>query len=608
MKTSDPPAARGGYLYSDSSLRGASGASLLRLVLCAAAALCPLVVQAFALTDVSGNVGYTFRTLNKTDNEDTVSNQLQGAIKFKGYLYQPWIATADAGLRVTWDRSEFDGDASTNETTITTGDLNLSVLPRSRTPFLLTYQASDSRVDLVSRASPLNTLGSTEFRTSRLSLKQSYYTEQGHRFQLRYDNNSWKQAQPGGEDYEDELFGAEVDLKLPKQTLIAKGSIQNTQRNVLNQKTDTLILNIDHFYYPSRDLRVDTMANVYNSAYKSRQPLNSTNRPDSTTDLSQFSSFVFWRPQDRPLSISGGVRFYGLEGDTTGNELQLTNYSATGGMFYQYTRNLRLDASFDVVSNDNGEDDNLTTRGKGGALYQSDIYNLFSGFNYQWYGQGSFNARSARERDDRALLLKLGHDLQRFWRVGRAANVRLSLSQVVSGDEQFGDVGASIQRLDHSGSLSWDSNAGGGMSFVQLTVSDARSFGDQEDNQQFVNFQAQRTQVLSRLSNLTGNLTVQYVSQDFNGQGDNDRVTGTGQVNYSHSAVLGVPRLRFLSDLRISRTDVSDNVDRLEWENRLDYTIGLTEARFSWRFFDLSSDPGEDQQFNLVYFQIIRRF
>ncbi|MFQ5487373.1 MAG: hypothetical protein ACE5ET_02865, partial [Gammaproteobacteria bacterium] len=369
-----------------------------------------------------------------------------------------------------------------------------------------------------------------------------------------------------------------------------------------------LILNVDHFYYPSRALRVDTMASAYSSDYESRQPLNSTNNPDSNTDLTQLSSFVFWRPPDRPPSVSGGVRFYGLQGDTSGNNLELTNYSATGGLFYQYTRNLRLDASVDLVSNDNGADSNVTTRGKAGVLYQSDIHDLFSGFNYQWYSQGTADARNTRVADEQGLLLKLGHDLQRLWVTGPGSNIRLSFSQSLSDDEQFGDVEASVQRLDNSGSFSWDMNAYGGVSFLQLTLSDARNFGDLETNQQFANFQVQRTQVLNRLSSLSGNVTVQYVSQDFNGQGDNDRVTGTGQVNYTHSAIFGFPRLRFLSDLRASRTDVSDNVDRLEWENRLSYAIGLTDARLSWRYFDLANDSGEDQQFSLFYFQVNRRF
>ena len=605
MRVCDPPVGIGGH-HADLD-RGAAGSWLAGLALCLALLSRPLPLHAFAITDVSGNLGYTYRSLTKTSDEDTVSNQLQGAVNLKSYLYRPWIATADAGLRFTWDRSEFDGDASTNKTTIVTGDLNLSVLPRSRTPFLLNYQASDSRVDLVSRSSALTTLGDTEFKTRRLSLKQSYFTEQGHRFQLRYDNNSWNKAN-GGDDYEDQLLGVEMDLKMPKQTLIAKGSIQNAERSVLKQKTDTLILNVDHFYYPSRALRVDTMASVYSSDYESRQPLNSTNNPDSNTDLTQLSSFVFWRPPDRPLTVSGGVRFYGLQGDTSGNNLELNNYSATGGLFYQYTRNLRLDASVDLVNTDNGDDSKLTARGQAGLLYQSDIHDLFSGFNYQWYSQGTVDARNAPTADQQGVLVKLGHDLQRLWVTGPGSSLRLSFSQSLSDDEQGGDVDSSVQRLDNSGSFSWDLNAYGGTSFLQLTVSDARSFGDLENNQQFVNFQVQRTQILNRLSNLSGNITVQYVSQDFNGQGDNDRVTGTGQVNYTHGAIFGMPRLRFLSDLRVSRTDVSGNVDRLEWENRLSYSIGLTDARLSWRYFDLASDTGEDQQFSLLYFQVNRRF
>ena len=584
-----------------------AGVDLLRFACGCCLWVWSVCAWAFALTDASGNLGYTFRALDNTGQEDTVSNQLQGGLNLKGYLGRPWLATADAGLRFTWDKSEFEG-ASSNKSTILTGNLNLSVLPRSRTPFLLTYQASDSRVDLVSRSSPLNTLGSTEFRTSRLSLKQSFYTQQGHRFQVRYDRNDWEQQQPGGEDYQDQLFGVEADLKMPKQTLIAKSSIQNSERSVLDQKTDTFILNVDHFYYPTRALRVDTMFNIYNSDYESKQPLNSTNQPDSNTDLTQLSSFVFWRPPDRPLTLSGGVRFYGLQGDTVGNEVELTNYSATGGMFYQYTRNLRFDANVDVLSSDNGEGADFISRGRAGALYQSDIRPLWSGFNYQWYAQGSASARDAPQRQDQSVLLKLGHDIQRLWVTGPGSNIRLSLSQAVSGDEQMGDAEASVQRLDNSGSLSWDASSPEVTSFLQLTLSDGRSFGDQEGNQQFVNFQIQRTRYLDRLSNLTGNLTIQYVSQDFNRQGDNDRVTGTGQLNYTHSAVFGVPRLRFLSDLRLSRTDVSGNMDRLEWENRLDYTIGLTQVRMSWRYFDLTGGGGEDQNFSLIYFQVNRQF
>ena len=574
--------------------------------------LCSGRVFAFAVTDVSGNLGYTYRALNKSHDEDTVSNQVQGAVNIKSFLWRPWLATADLGLRFTRDQSDF-GNASSNKTTFLTGDLNLSVLGQSRTPFTLNYLVSDSQVDLVSRDSPLTTLGSGEFSTSRLALKQAYITEKGNRFQLRYDNNSW--SEDGGDDYDDDLVGLEMDFRMPRHRLLAKTSYQTTHRSLLDQKTDTAILNVDHFFHPSRALRVDTMVSLYDSEYRSKQPLNSTNQGDTRNNLAQLSSFVFYRPPDRPLTVSGGVRFYNLDGASANNNTSLRNYSATGGLFYQMNKNLRLDARLDATVNESGSEQDTATKEQAGALYQSDIHDFFSGFTYQWYTQGNAHNRNTQLSDTRGALLKLGHDLQRLWLLGgkgHNSNMRLGFSQAVSDDEQGGDLSASVQRLDNSGSLSWDLVDAGGTTFLQLTLSDTRSYGDLETDQQFANFQAQRSQTLSRRSNLTGNITVQYLNQGFNDSGDNARVTTTGQVNYSHSAVFGVPRLRFLSDLRIARTDVADNVDRMEWENRFDYVVGLLDTRLSWRYFSLQGETsGKDsgsQDFSLLYFQVIRRF
>lgn len=583
------------------------------LFIIAVAMLLPARGHAFAITDVSGNIGYTYRALKGAANGDTTSNQGVGAINLKSYLWQPWAATVDAGLRYTYDQTDFEGGGD-NTGSILTGDLNLGILSQSRTPFSLTYQASDSRVDIVGLDSPLTTLGSREYTTSRLLVKQAYITEKGHRFQARFDMNTWDQGQDsqGAEKYDDRLFGLEMDIKLPRQTLIGKASVQKAKRSTLNQETDTRILNLDHFYYPNRALRIDTMFNIYDSAYASDQPLNSTNQADSNTNLVQFSSFAFWRPPDRPLTISGGVRLYGLEGDTTGNSIKTNNYSATGGLFYQYTRNLRLDASFNVTGSDNGDDQNVASNQRAGALYQSDLHKLISGIVYQWYSQGNVQNRNTRLVDNQNVLLKVGHNLQRTWVLGEraASNIRFSFDQSIAADEQFGDLTTSTQRLDNSGSLSWDKAGAGGTTLVQMSLSDVRNFGDLDNNQQFANFQAQRTQTLSRRSSLTGNLTVQYIRMDFNGSGDNDRVTSTGQLNYTHSGIFGIPRLRFLSDLRIAKTDVANNVDRTEWENRLNYAIGLLDTRLSWRYFRLEGENSgsENQDFHLIYFQIMRRF
>src|SRR3972149_2610402 len=72
------------------------------------------------MTDLSGSLGYTYRSLSSSSDGDTVSNQLRGTINGRSYLWQPWFATAGGSLTVTQDGTEFS-DSSTNENTLVTG-------------------------------------------------------------------------------------------------------------------------------------------------------------------------------------------------------------------------------------------------------------------------------------------------------------------------------------------------------------------------------------------------------------------------------------------------------------------------------------------------------
>jgi len=565
------------------------------------ALLIPMASLAEDIVDLSGSLGYTYRSLSSSGDDDTVSNQLRGTLNARSYIWQPWFATADANVAMTQDNTEF-GDNSTNETTIVTGDLNLNVLPKSRAPFQLSYRTSNSRVDMTTAASPLTTLGDKEYETTRLGLKQSYYTERGDRFQARYDNSSW--STDSGDTYDDELIGLEMSLQRPKQRLIAKTSFQTTEQSQTDRKSENIILNVDHFYYPTQALRTDTMFSLYNFDVTSTPPLNSTNQGDFTTDLTQISSFVFWRPADRPMTVSGGVRVYDLSGATTGNETALLSLNATAGMFYQYTKHIRFDASIDVSSTDNDEDQAVASKERGGVLYQSDILDIFSGFTYQWYSSGSAQNQDTGDESFQSLTARLGHDANKLWLLGETSALRLSLSQSVNENLQTGDADSSIQRLDHSVSLGFDQTNWGGTTLVQMTLRDGRDFGDSEAEEQFVNFQAVRNQPINRSSSLSGNLTVQSVHRKFASTGEGDTVTTTtGQVNYRHSRIFGVPQLHFLSDLRISRAATDEANDRAEWENRLDYNIGLLDISLSWRRIDT-----ETEDFDLLYLQATRRF
>ncbi|MBI1194630.1 MAG: hypothetical protein GC138_02110 [Gammaproteobacteria bacterium] len=581
-------------------MKGKATQGLLRPAVCVSAML--LCGGAWGL-DLGGNLGYTYRSLTGSTSDDASSHQLRGTLNASGYIWQPWFSNVHGSLNVTSDHENVDRAQSSNATMIATGDLDLSIMPQSRTPFDLNFSASDSRVDVFDVASSVTGLGSREFNTRRLSLKQTYVSEQGNHFQARYDNEHWSSKNGGTLD--SELFGLEAELRMNKQKLFAKTSYQTSDRSLLDQGTKTTIINIDHFYTPSRALRVDTMLSHFNSDNNSLLPLNGTNiNGNSTTNLSQVSSYVFWRPAQSRLTASGGMRLYNLNTDTvTGHGTDALTLVGNGGLFFQMNRNLRFDGDVQLSMIDNGEQRTNASREKGGALYQSDIHSLPYGFEYQWNTGADLTHQDTEYEKLTNLSLRAAHDAQRLWAHQDGGATRLSLSQALSSTQGFGDISTSTQRLDHSASVSWDRTHSGGTTYLQATLSDARTFGDGANNQQFLNLQAQRHQDLTRKSSLSGNLTVQATYQDFNGRSNNDTVTATGQVSYRHDDLFDVPRLRFLSDLRTSRAAVDTGIDRTEWENRLDYDIGMLNVSGSWRWVSVN-----DERFNLIDLQADRRF
>ncbi len=556
---------------------------------------------AMELVDVSGSVGYTYRAITGSSNSDASSNQLRAAINAQSYIWQPWFATLTAGVRLTQDSTDYKGANTSTETTVLTGDLDLNVLSQSKTPFSLSYRTSDSRVDTVSLPNTVTTLGGREFTTRRLALRQSYFNDKGDRFQARYDRNEWESR--GGEDYLDQLVGAEMNIRRPRHTLIGKTSYQEIERNVQDLRTDIVVVNVDHYYHPSRAFRVDTMMSHYDSETRQTQPLGGTNLGDSLMDLTQASSFLFYRPLNQPLSVSAGVRVFGLNAENAGNQIEQTSVSAMSGLFYQLTKNLRLDANVEGTVIDNDER-TQSSRQRVGALYQSDLREIFSKMTWNWYTQGSVQHQDFNEESIFTSTLRVGHDAQRLWLTQGRGTFRLSLSQSVSGIQQSGDADLGTQRLDHSGSFSWDLYSEGSTTMFQVTLSDSRGFGDQEDEQQFANVQLLRTQNLSLRSTLSGNLTVQYMRRDFIGIRDDDTVAASGQVNFQHMDLFNIAQLRFHSDLRIWHAALDEGIDRAEWENRLTYAIGLLDTSASWRYINLDNE----EKYSLVYFQVNRRF
>ncbi|MEJ2565959.1 MAG: hypothetical protein P8164_09430 [Gammaproteobacteria bacterium] len=553
--------------------------------------------------DMSGSVGYSYRSLN-TEVSDSTSNQLLGILRASSYIWQPWFATAEGGVTLALDKSDLsdsqNGVLSSNTTSkIISGDAVLNVLPESQTPFRLSYQATDSRVDDTTIKNPLIRLSGQDFKTTNLDVSQSYITDAGHRIQARYGNRTWKSDTNG--DYTDETAGLELDYKPAGQRLLARANVEKVDQSNTDRHQDNLLVDVNHYYYPTDALRIDSTASLYNldTTFNGATGLVDT----TVTDIAQASSYLFWRPVDRRWTVSGGVRAMEMKGHDPAQASNQRSLSASAGAFYQYTQRLRFDGSATLTKADVTGASQGSSSEHLGTLYQSDLA-VLKGFNYHWFASGAVDNQDDPDVSQQSLTLSLGHDAARTWWLGDANTIRFSINQSINEDVQSGSGSDSVNRLDQSATLGWNQSAGSGTTLVQLTLADSRDLGGNGDSQQLVNFQASRQQNISRLSSLSGDLTLQTVRRNFTG-GPNNRTetSGTGRINYQHMSIFGVPRLQFVSDLTLSQASTSLGANRDEWENRLDYRIGLTNISLSYRI--LNDDVNNSK---ILYFRVMRQF
>ena len=552
--------------------------------------------------DMSGSVGYSYRSLN-TDLSESTSNELLGILRASSYIWRPWFATAEGGVTLAVDNSDLsdnsNGSISTSSSSnVLSGDVVLNVLPQSRTPFRLSYQATDSRVDNTTVDNPIIRLSGEDFKTTSLDVSQSYITEEGHRIQARYGKRTWDSDLNG--NYDDNTVGLELDYRPSGQRLLARANVETIDQSKTDRHQDNLVVDLNHYYYPTADLRIDTTGSVYNfdTTFDGATGLVDT----TVTDIAQASSFAFWRPADRRWTVSGGVRILDMKGHNSAQSSDQRSFGASVGAFYQYTQRLRFDGNASYTTADVGGATEGSSHEHLGALYESDLADI-KGFTYQWFANGAVENQNDPDQSQQLLLLSLGHDAQKVWWRGDGATLRFSINQSINENLQTGGAD-STNRLDHSATLGWNQSQTSGTTLVQLTMADSRDLGGQGDAQQLINFQASRIQNISRLSTLSGDLTLQTVYRDFTGQPNNNTVTSaTGQINYQHMRIFGVPRLQFQSDLRLSQASTEEGANRDEWENRLDYGIGLVTASLSYRILNDGVNNSK-----LLYFRVMRQF
>jgi hypothetical protein len=567
---------------------------------------------------IGGSVSYDLRNDTVGDQSRTqhgLSTTLNASTQT--FIWQPWAAQLTGNVGLTFSKSTSDSTATdfggsnnySSRNVILTGGGQLSILPQSRFPFEAHFNRNDSRI------SSQLAIGNG-YASNRFGFSQHYIQPQGDSM-FGWDRSSQESDLNGRDQQDSWQLNISHALENQRFQLIGNRSV-NTHEDTAESAVQN-DLTFQHSYTPSPALSVETMSNISRSNYHLVDV-------DNKTRITQLSSLAFWRPEDRPLTVTGGARLFTLASDSSGARdtsfgfdsnaagTRSTNANVNLGINYELSRFTRLNAGANVnLITTNGLRSNNTNQTIG-ATYQPDFSELGK-FRYNWSAATSFTNTTGSEESSRQLTLQLSHGLSRSFTMSPISSVSMDLSQsvaavassgnsnrIISSDGTFVEDSGSTLRLTHSGSLSWNISKEPGDAMIRLSASDSRSVSGRKESFQLINLQASSNLPTGEYSSWTGNLTIQGVRQEYAILGNTTEfgfsqqnssqehgfvTTSGGSLTYQHQRIFGIRRLRFVSDLRLNSQALlpllggPQDQETAAWENRLDYSIGRTQLRLN---------------------------
>lgn len=602
---------------------------LMATAVCSAATIVPKRVY--------GNVGY-FYTGSEADGGATTNSSLTTvSLNLDSYVWRPWFATLDMGATTSLTRSESATTSSSLDLLAT--HLNFSLMPRSRYPFRLSYNTSDNVTDWVSRKPAVLTLG-PEFKTRYLNARQSIITESGNRLDGWYTQRTRNYA---GVELVDNTFGGKIKSRGKAYNFYANGTFQDRTNSINSDKTKNILGTVTHNYFPSKEFYIKTQVttarnDVGTEKYDINGQLAQTNVGmfrNRITQTDQLTSFMYWRPDYKPYTVTGGVRVYRRNANNADIGLQDTiqqGVSANLAGNYKINRRLRLTLSANGFGLYNsGQNDYVTVTSSQDALlnYRSDNY-IYREYQYNWNASGGFSnkvgLRNPRDTNtnatfeptntsdyskdlDQVYSAGVGHSLSRSWITGNRSILRVNINQALR--EYFQTKGKENSLgITHSASINWNESMKKGKFYSQLTLMDRRNL-DESTESQLVNFQVSRIVPINRLSQWGSHLSVQS-SRRYSGSSsessfwDGFLTSMNGRLNYQHARMFGIYKLKFRTRLDFNSTANRKGGDRqqADWETRLGYNIGKLSTALIGR--KVWSDSGLGT--GVIIFQVNRSF
>jgi hypothetical protein len=572
---------------------------------------------------IRGAVTYDLNASRAAGESKSISQFVTSRIDASSYIYQPWFATVDGSLGLTVGRSRetregdvlegpFAVEQSAPTTRFLTGNARVNVFPRSRFPFELHVERSDSRVDSGLTAS-------SDYTSQNIGFSQHYRPPLGeYSASATFD----RREQFGAlfRDTQNSLVG-EFETKWKHNQLSVGLSHSDARRNVANEQTQFRSLVGRHQYAPVTPMSINTTVNL-------TQTKQNADAADLKLSVLQASSVGLWRPEGSKLSLSSSARGLILRDSGQGND------TSTLGMTLGGTYELNKNANFNANGSVNVTDSNGTRAqnfaGSIGASWQGDTVDI-RGFRYDWFasgtagtavGSGSFGDAETQT----TLGVQLGHTLTRTWPITPQSSLSfnagetLSLAQNRSSSsrDEIGSGAQPMGQLLHNLGVSWNSSGDNRSAYARASVSDSRDLGGGGSRFQLFNFQLSGNFVLDRSQSLSGDLTAQRTLQrtgdtllrsndvGFIEERSSSSSMG-GEIVYSHQRLFGIPRLRFSSRLKLVQdmldqpgafVTIADRETRV-WENRLDWLVGRLQTQLIFRISEIDGKRREYLTFRL---------
>lgn len=545
-----------------------------------------------------GNITDTFRW-SKADTGITDTNHFQSIdLRAASYIWQPWFAQVSGNLNLSRGVADSSEADSETDTKAVSGSASVNVFPQSRFPFAFSYSLSDSRTKAIITQDTQN---------KRISLRQEYRPPTGNsRYFAKYDSSTLTSSTESGEDTVESWQGGYTNT-FGSQTLDL-----DAQYTESDEGEGGAGLTLEN-YLARHNWRISELLTVDSNASLTRSDFKSADSGGSRSKYMQAYSTASWNPNEK-TSLSGGVRYFDLSNETEGDSNDVQSLSGNASINYRHNQNLNFNGSITLATTRSEEGQSTVSTQNGNVSYNNDPY-LFGDFSYNWtVGGGVTNQISSEESANTGLSAGGTHTLNHRYQLSPAANLTSYVSESLNAryDQDFGGS----QTLSHNAGMSLgvvvNERVGGGAS---LSLSDTRTFGDEQTDNQSASLQLNGNMQLSGYSQASTNINLQWNRSGTEDPASDGLATwsATGSASYTNTRAFGIPRLRYSLQLSMNYSHTNARLlgdadaERVRngyiLDQHLEYQIGRLDARLT---ATQAVQDGEDNA--MIYLQIGRSF